>query len=75
MGKTMEREMLKGQTEVRTKTSNSGSRAGPPTEREYPVDPVWVATINPSAWKFNTFKQFFYLNASCNTLTYIWRAV
>lgn len=29
------------------------SSTGPPAESEYPVAPVWVATISPSAWQFS----------------------
>src|SRR5438270_2671414 len=38
-----------GQIGVITKTPDSGSMIGPPADREYAVEPVGVATINPSA--------------------------
>ena len=39
-----------GATGAITKSEHSGISIGPPTLNEYPVDPVGVATINPSAW-------------------------
>ena len=38
-----------GQIGVMTNTPDSGSRIGPPADNEYAVDPVGVATTNPSA--------------------------
>ena len=41
---------LCGATGVIMKLDALGATMGPPTLREYPVDPVGVATSNPSAW-------------------------
>src|SRR3982074_3372782 len=46
MGRTFR---LCGATGVITKLAESGKTTGPPQLREYPVDPVGVATISPSA--------------------------
>ena len=35
---------------VRTSTAASGHIMGPPTLKDYPVEPDGVATISPSAW-------------------------
>ena len=47
----MGRKMLSGMIGVMTKALTPGSKTGPPAEREYPVEPVWVAIMSPSDWQ------------------------
>ena len=51
-GKTIERNVVKEQIGVNTMASMFGSIMGPPAESEYPVEPVCVAIITPSASSF-----------------------
>ena len=44
-------ERSEGQTGVKIKASTCGCTIGPPAESEWPVEPVGVATISPSALK------------------------
>ena len=50
-GKTSEWNTVNEQMGVITKAPTAGSKTGPPAEKEYPVEPVSVATIKPSAWQ------------------------
>ncbi len=47
--KKLERKVVKEQIGVNTMASTFGSMTGPPAESEYPVEPVCVAMIMPSA--------------------------
>src|SRR5512136_2684693 len=53
-GKTTDLNTVREQMGVKTNASTSKSKTGPPAESEYPVDPVCVPRINPSAWHFRT---------------------
>ena len=48
-GKTNERKTVNEQMGVMTKAPIAGSKTGPHADSEYPVEPVWVAMIMPSA--------------------------
>jgi len=48
-GSTIDRNTVSEQIGVKTIASTSGSSTEPPAESEYPVEPVCVETINPSA--------------------------
>ena len=50
-GKISEWKTVNEHIGVITKAPNPGSKTGPPAENEYPVEPVSVATIMPSAWQ------------------------
>ena len=53
VGKTMDLNTVNAHMGVTSIASIVLSSTGPPAEREYPVEPVCVATIMPSAWHFS----------------------
>ena len=48
-GTTIDLTGWRGAMRVRAKTSSDVSRTGPPAEKEWAVEPVGLATMNPSA--------------------------